>query len=677
MSAKTIMPETMPVSAMNRAHRIGLTAFAALLIIGFQMVQVMVAEEHKQQTAAKMMLSMASEIQSSTAFAIETAMTGTEDEVMAMTSAYSTTVGKVKATIASSVDMLEGNLEFQQQENAGMATAEHVGVEISNRLDQLEVRVADLLSSSLQDLDPQHLADVSAYVELDIISRLIYLSNLFSDHAEHLDDRLGVMSVATLVIELVFLIAFATLVLAPLTRKAASQSEHVKAELEETTRAAFFDAETRLPNTNLLQSTVRLAVEENTTGLPDMALVMIRALVRNTFGDQTLVAKAVGIRLSSIGRKEFQVFRISDNVFAVLISQEGAEHQVSSVARAIRVALETPIVLGAVPVHLGISLGAAVLGKDTPDAAALLRHAEIATNHNRKASEGGAAAPPFSLFAPALLTRMDDDKHKARELAHALEAGQIVSYFQPQVDIATSKVIGFEALARWHHPQKGVLSPFHFLDISEASGLSGLLGETTVSTALRAFETWRQSGFAVDSIGLNFSESQLGNATLLEKLEWEADRLDIAPSSIVVEVLETVLTDSQSSNVALAVRKLADKGYQIDLDDFGTGSASIANIERFRANRLKIDRSFVADILENPTHRKLVAAMIGMSRSFDIEVLAEGVENQEIVDAVRDLGCTKFQGYHFGKPMALEDTIAWLDSWYNGSADKIVASGQG
>ncbi len=162
-------------------------------------------------------------------------------------------------------------------------------------------------------------------------------------------------------------------------------------------------------------------------------------------------------------------------------------------------------------------------------------------------------------------------------------------------------------------------------------------------------------------IGVNFSATQLSNTKLVDSLKWKLDSEDFTPERLAVEVLENIHVDSDTDPVVLTVRSLADLGCRIDLDDFGTGSASITGLRRFNAQRIKIDRSFVTDIDKRPDNQQMVSIMMNMAKGLGLEVLAEGVENDREIATLRHLGCHVVQGYFLAKPMSLEDTIAWLD----------------
>ncbi|MGB0905260.1 MAG: EAL domain-containing protein, partial [Mangrovicoccus sp.] len=194
----------------------------------------------------------------------------------------------------------------------------------------------------------------------------------------------------------------------------------------------------------------------------------------------------------------------------------------------------------------------------------------------------------------------------------------------------------------------------------DQAGLMERLGEVMLAHSLTAIKAWDRAGLHVPSVGVNFSPIELRNPNLIEKIQWELDRYDIAPERLTVEVLETVIAGSKDDTTARNISELARLGCQIDLDDFGTGHASITNIRRFSVNRIKIDRSFVIKVNEDREQQRMVAAILTMAERLDLETLAEGVETVGEHTMLAQLGCGHVQGYGIGRPMPFEETCAWL-----------------
>ncbi len=250
----------------------------------------------------------------------------------------------------------------------------------------------------------------------------------------------------------------------------------------------------------------------------------------------------------------------------------------------------------------------------------------------------------------------------AEEVAQALENGQIAPWFQPQLSTDTGKVSGFEALARWHHPERGLIPPADFLPVMERSGQLERLGEVILYHALAALRQWDAQGFDVPRVAVNFAGEELRNPKLIDKIRWELDRFDLSPERLCIEVLETVVAASPDDIIARNINGLAKMGCSIDLDDFGTGHASISSIRRFSVSRLKIDRSFVRRVDRDAEQQRMVAAILTMAERLDLGVLAEGVESAGEHAMLAQLGCDHVQGFGIARPMPADKVADWLHS---------------
>jgi EAL domain-containing protein (putative c-di-GMP-specific phosphodiesterase class I) len=208
-----------------------------------------------------------------------------------------------------------------------------------------------------------------------------------------------------------------------------------------------------------------------------------------------------------------------------------------------------------------------------------------------------------------------------------------------------------------------LLPPSAFLDFAEETDLADRVGEIVLSQSLGAINAWRAEGLDVPKVGVNFALTQLRDPRLIERIKWEVERFDVDPSHLAIEVLETVLIKSDADMVVRNLHGLASAGFSIELDDFGTGHASISNLRRFMVNRIKIDRSFINGIETSKEQQTLTSSMIAMARALGIGTLAEGVETDEAEEMLRQLGCDQFQGFLVARPMPLKDTFDWLQTY--------------
>ncbi|MEY8098858.1 putative bifunctional diguanylate cyclase/phosphodiesterase [Falsihalocynthiibacter sp. S25ZX9] len=316
-----------------------------------------------------------------------------------------------------------------------------------------------------------------------------------------------------------------------------------------------------------------------------------------------------------------------------------------------------PFSLDATNVYLTASIGFCLSTRTSiRSGSAMLEAAECALFEARRHGPGGLRA-----FSPEMKKKAEDQSALIGEVGAALEAGQIQPWFQPQVSTDTGEISGFEALARWSHPTRGIVSPAEFLPAIQQAGLSERLSEIILFHALSALRSWDQTGIHIPRVGVNFSSEELRNPKLVEKIRWELDRFDMTADRLSVEILESVVAGSDDDTITRNISGLSKLGCGIDLDDFGTGHASIANIRRFAINRIKIDRSFVTKVDVDPEQNRMVSAILTMAERLEIETLAEGVESVGEHATLSQLGCGHVQGFGIGRPMPLSETVLWME----------------
>lgn len=249
----------------------------------------------------------------------------------------------------------------------------------------------------------------------------------------------------------------------------------------------------------------------------------------------------------------------------------------------------------------------------------------------------------------------------------AFVRGELFAFFQPQIDLHTGNLSGFEALTRWHHPEKGILAPSEFLHAFEQAGLLPRLAETMVSEAVHAIRFWDQFGLDVPRVGVNFTTNELQDPQLVDCIANHLDGLDLAPSRLNVEIKETIIAARPDDDTLINLATLADLGCGIELDDFGAGYASIGNIRKFSINRIKINRSFINGIAEDADQREIVAAMMTMAERLNLSVVAAGIETKQEYNILQQMGCQFGQGFHIARPMPLQETVEWANAYFKPS----------
>lgn len=384
----------------------------------------------------------------------------------------------------------------------------------------------------------------------------------------------------------------------------------------------------------------------------------VTLLDRHGRATQIEVIRRIGERIIDALRQGDRVMQLEGGGFAVALAPArrlDLEAMVQLASRLQAVAAE-PVAIGGLRFLLSCSAGFCLSGQlPAQTGAGLLDAAQIAADDARTNGPGALRA-----YAPGMGRKRADRDARRAELEAALDEGQIRAWFQPQVSADTGEITGFEALARWQHPERGLIPPSEFLPDIGSSGLSERLSEVMLFNALVALSRWDSAGLSVPMVGVNFSGDELRNPRLADKLKWELDRFDLVPGRLAIEVLETVTTTTDSDIVVRNVDALSRLGCRIDLDDFGTGHSSISNIRRLAVHRLKIDRSFVARVDQDREQQRVVSAILSMAERLGLDTLAEGVETRAELTILAQLGCGHVQGFGIAKPMPFEQTLPWM-----------------
>ena len=370
------------------------------------------------------------------------------------------------------------------------------------------------------------------------------------------------------------------------------------------------------------------------------------------------VIQAVANRVQETMRDADVLARLDGATFAVMLSPVRIAdlEAVIQISSRIQSAIGEPISVDGATVYVSASIGFCLTSRTPEESGAkMLIAAESAMIEARRNGPGAIRS-----YSKEMKKRLADHQSLIEDARVALELGQISAWYQPQISTDTGAVTGFEALARWSHPDRGLIPPNEFLPAVEQAGLLGRLGEVMLYNALTALKNWDKAGLDVPSVAVNFSGDELRDPKLIEKIRWELDRFDLTPDRLTIEILENVVAENGDDVIPNNIRSLSEIGCQIDLDDFGTGHASIASIRRFAVNRIKIDRSFVTKIDEDADQQKMLSAILMMAERLELETLAEGVESLGERSVLSQLGCGHIQGFGLARPMPFNDTIVWI-----------------
>jgi diguanylate cyclase (GGDEF)-like protein len=435
-----------------------------------------------------------------------------------------------------------------------------------------------------------------------------------------------------------------------------SERKNAERELE---KLAYYDPLSGLANRALFQRAIRRAVEDSVRHNQTGALLMldldrfkeVNDSLGHQAGDELLVK--VAERLTRILDKSAFLARLGGDEFAAILNGSD-KAETEAIAKAIISALSAPIRLSMGEVSIGTSVGIALMPTDGVNADELLGHADLALY---RAKESGRACAEF--FSPEFSEIAQDKITLARDLSYAIAKNEgLYLVYQPQVDLASGAVTGFEALVRWEHPQRGNVPPAEFVPIAESSKLICDLGQWVVRAACAQLKAWRDDGQTLREVAVNVSAAQFWHSDLEHDIETALAEADIPPALFCVEVTESVFAREAEGRVRKSLDYLGRLGVKLALDDFGTGYSSLAYLNRLPFDKLKIDRMFIADVDRYPERLKLLEGIVSMSRALGKRTIAEGAERIEEIETLKALGCNMVQGYYYSRPLRPELVLA-------------------
>lgn len=415
---------------------------------------------------------------------------------------------------------------------------------------------------------------------------------------------------------------------------------------------AHCDTLTSLPNRHALRD--RLAADIGK--IPCSLLLLdldgfkhVNDSLGHSLGDQLLTA--VAARLSGAVKPAEFIARLGGDEFAIFVSNCEDPLALDELATRIHKVFERPFELAGQSIYVATTIGIAISPKDAIEADHLLSSADLALYSGK--SDGGGVRKFFN-------REMQSDAERTHrlgtELRQAFDLDQFELWYQPQVSLSDNSLIGFEALLRWRHPDRELLLPLAFLEVLERSAIAEEVGDWILDQSCEAAAKWNRNGLGPLRVGVNLFPTQLRSGRLVEVVSSALRRHNLAPDQLELEITEnTVLRHSYPSTRAL--KKLRDLGVGVSFDDFGTGFASLSLLQEYPLTRLKIDRAFVAKVDRSPSDAAIVKAVIGMSESLGLAVIAEGVETAGQEAALVRLGCHEAQGYRYGRPLPAADVI--------------------
>jgi diguanylate cyclase (GGDEF)-like protein/PAS domain S-box-containing protein len=373
--------------------------------------------------------------------------------------------------------------------------------------------------------------------------------------------------------------------------------------------------------------------------------------INDSLGHQAgdLLLKGASARMKDLLRDVDTLARLGGDEFIIVLGGPLTPDSVTAVAVRLVESLQQPYYLDGVTAHSGASVGVALFPDDGADADTLLRHADMAMYAAKREGRGN-----FQFFSPAMNAATHEHLMLENRMRLALEHGGFEVHLQAQVTLDTGRVIGAEALLRWHDPELGSIEPDRFIPIAEESGLILPLGDWVLARAMALLAEWQREGLGGLRLAVNLSARQFGGGNLLARLDQLLDQHPIDPSRLELEITESAAMRDPESTRAL-LRQLRARGFKLAIDDFGTGYSSLAYLKLFAIDRIKIDRGFVKDIENDPNDAAIVGATIGLAHSLGLGVVAEGVETPAQWGFLRDKRSDEAQGYLFGRPMPVRE----------------------
>jgi len=435
---------------------------------------------------------------------------------------------------------------------------------------------------------------------------------------------------------------------------------------------AHHDALTQLPNRTLLQDRVGQAIAKAKRNGEVLALLFIdldrfktiNDSLGHAIGDRLL--QAVARRLLACTRAADTVARIGGDEFVILLGDLDRPETARHVAQKVLEALAEPLTLENHNLQVTPSIGIAAYPADGEEVETLMRNADTAMYHAKDAGRNN-----FQFFTQAMNDAAQQRLQLENDLRQAIERGELMLHYQPQLDLRTGGIVGFEALVRWRHPQRGMVAPSEFIPVAEETGLIGPLGAWVLRAACTQATAWHRAGHSWLQVAVNCSAQQFQEEGFVAAVDDILRASGMPAQRLELEITESVIIH-HTEEVNARFQALEDMGVRISIDDFGTGYSSLSYLKRLSIHQLKIDQSFVRDIGSDPNDAAIVSAIVTIAHALGLEVVAEGVETAEQLAFLRAVGCDAAQGYLFSRPLPAADFERLLGGW---NARAAVATG--
>ncbi|HYE36752.1 putative bifunctional diguanylate cyclase/phosphodiesterase [Methylocaldum sp.] len=425
---------------------------------------------------------------------------------------------------------------------------------------------------------------------------------------------------------------------------------------------ATHDSLTALPNRSLFRNRLERAMlrAQRAGGLVAVLLVdlddfkNVNDTLGHNIGDE--LVKLIGARLKAALREGDTVARLGGDEFAVLLPHIADPLFAGRKAQALLDAIAQPCRIENHYIFISASIGITLYPNDGDDVHGLLRNADMSMY---KAKEEEEERCKFQFYTAEMDARLQERLEIVNDLRKALDQGEFTLHYQPRVSLVTGRICGVEALIRWRHPEKGSIAPGKFIPIAEETGLIVPIGNWVFRTACAQAKAWRDKGLSFNRMAVNLSARQFAQPDLVEVVAAIVDQTGLSPQTLELEITESMLMRDRSMAIEV-LRRLKQLGVYLAVDDFGTGYSSLSYLKQFPLDYLKIDQSFVRDLIEDPDDARIVEAIIVLAHSLNLGVIAEGTETPEQIAFLRARRCDEMQGYYFSKPAPADEVEAML-----------------
>jgi diguanylate cyclase (GGDEF)-like protein len=424
---------------------------------------------------------------------------------------------------------------------------------------------------------------------------------------------------------------------------------------------AYHDAVTGLANRRLFQEHLSIALALAARRQRIVAVLfldldhfkVVNDTLGHTMGDALL--RLVAARLKACVHEGDTVARVGGDEFTIVLQDLEKKEEALLMAQTVLRAIAEPIDLDGHRLYATASIGITVFPDDGADAETLLKNADGAVYRAKAAGRN-----TYQMSTLELSRSMQERLTLETDLHQAIERGEFVLHYQPQIDVRTMKIVGMEALVRWNHPARGLLLPEHFIGVAEERGFIVLIGDWVLREACWQARQFQDKGFPNFRVAVNLSARQFHDDTLIETVAAALRDTGLEPSALELEITESVAMEDVDLTASV-LASLRRTGVRIAIDDFGTGHSSLGYLKRFPIDALKIDRHFVEDLPDGFEDAAIVRAVVQLARGLDLRVIAEGVETQQQLDFLQHHACLEVQGYHFSYPVPAGEFARMLD----------------